>query len=389
MNRSALLALFAAGVLAAAPVWARQASDGCIETFDPQADYFADKAEVEVAEGFMIDYFDSYKLLTVTQPWQGAAEPFRYLLVQCGAPDPEGYADAVRVTVPVQSVVTMSTTYLPPLVELGLLDHLVGVDEFDYVYSAAVRERIDAGQVREIGGGSTVNVEQAIDLAPDVIFTYGIGSADYDAAPGLQAAGLTAVLNGDYMETQPLGRAEWVKFIAAFFNAEGAAQTLFDEIAGRYRALAEQAATAEARPTVMVNGMYGDTWYVAGGASYTANLIADAGGAYLWADDDSSGGLPLSLEAVLERAEGADVWLNPNYWLSLADGLAEDERYALFAPFSSGRVYNNVRRITATGGNDYGESGALRPDLLLADLIGILHPDLLPEHELYFYVELQ
>ena len=360
----------------------------CLTAYDPAVDYFPDKVTVEQAAGFTVEYGLSYKVVEVTQPWVGA-EPITYLLVQCGAPVPEGVtADAV-IEVPVASAVSMSTTYLPHFVELGLLESLVGVDEFDFIYSPDVRARIDAGELTETGGGSFVDVEQVLDLEPDVVFTYGIGSADYDAHPALLAAGIPTVLNGDYMETTPLGRAEWVKFTSLFFNAEAEAEALFGGIESAYSELAAQAAAAEERPSVLVNAMYGDTWYVSGGNSYQARLIADAGGDYLWADDETTGGLPLSFEAVLERGAHADVWINPNFWFSRADGLAEDERYSAFAAFEEGTVYNNVARVTEMGGNDILETGVLHPEGVLADLIAIFHPDALPDHALTYYLVLE
>jgi iron complex transport system substrate-binding protein len=376
-------------LLVAAPAWAQSANPAdCLDSFDSAVDYFPDKVSVEQAAGFTVEYGNAYKVVTVTQPWAGAS-PVSYLLVQCGAPVPdEVTADAV-IEVPVPTAVSMSTTYLPHFVELGLLDALIGTDEFDFVYSPAVRERIDAGEIAEVGGGSFVDVELLLSLEPDVVFTYGIGSADYDAHPALIAAGIPTVLNGDYMETSPLGRAEWVKFTSLFFNAEAQANALFDEIETAYTDLAAQAGAEAERPSVLVNAMYGDTWYVSGGASYMAQLINDAGGDYLWADDDSTGGLALSFEAVLDRGEAADVWLNPNFWLSLADGLNEDERYAAFEAFDTRRVYNNIARVTPLGGNDALETAVLHPEQMLADLIAIFHPALLPDHEFRFYQPLQ
>lgn len=361
----------------------------CVETFDEATNYFSEQVTVEYAEGFEVEYFSNYKLVTVTQPWAGAEDTFSYVLVQCGTPPPDGYDDATIIEVPISTAVSMSTTYLPHFVELDLIDSLVGVDETDFAYNPDVLERAASGEILEIGGGATVNVEQALDLSPDVIFTYGIGAPDYDAYPVLGEAGLDVVLNGDYVETTPLGRAEWIKFTALFFNAEAEANAFFDGVEARYNDLAELAASADERPTVLTNGLYADTWYVSGGASFVAQFIADAGGDYVFADDTSTGGVPLSFEAVFDAGQNADVWINPNFWFSLADGLAEDERYAEFTPFSEGNVWNNNLRVTDLGGNDFTEGGVTNPDLVLADLIAIFHPELLPDHEFTYYRPLE
>lgn len=384
-----VFALLTLTLLLAAPAAAQPANPPvCLESFDAAAEYFPERVAVEYATGFTVEYGSHYKVVTVLQPWVGG-DPVTYLLVQCGAPTPDDIpADAV-IVVPVASAVSMSTTYLPHFIELGVLDALVGTDEFDFVFSPAVRERIDAGELSEVGGGSFVDVERVLELEPDAVFTYGVGSADYDAHPALIAAGIPTVLNADYMESSPLGRAEWVKFTSLFFNAEAEANALFADIAAGYNELAELAAAETGRPTVLVNAMWGDTWYVSGGASYQAQLIADAGGDYLWADDTSTGGLALSFEAVLDRGQSADVWLNPNFWFSLADGLAEDERYAEFDAFNAGGVYNNVARVTDLGGNDYLETGVLHPESVLADLVAIFHPNLLPDHTFTYYLPLE
>lgn len=389
MIKRAVFAIVVLCLLVAVPAFAQAGNPaGCLDTFDPAVNYFPDQARVDHAVGFTVEYGNSYKLVTVAQPWPGA-DPVTYLLVQCGAPLPEDIEANEIIEVPVSTAVSMSTTYLPHFVELGLLDSLIGTDVFDFIYSPEVRERIDAGDIQEVGGGSAVDVELLLSMEPDVVFTFGSGSPDWDAHPVLLAAGIPTVLNADFMETTPLGRAEWVKFTSLFFNAEADANALFETIETAYTDLSELAAGEADRPTVLVNAMYGDTWYVSGGASFMAQLIADAGGDYLWADDDSTGSLALSFEAVLDRAQAADVWLNPNFWFSLADGLNEDERYASFDAFASGSVFNNVARVTPMGGNDAFETAALHPEQLLADLIAIFHPALLPDHSFNFYVQLQ
>lgn len=363
--------------------------EGCVETYDPAINYFPVEMDVNYATGFEIEYHNHYKVISVTDPWQGAETVFQYVLVQCGTPAPDLEGEYLVIEVPVARAISMSTTYIPHFVDLDLVDRLVATDETDFIYSPEVRERIDAGEIAEIGGSSAVNVELTLDLEPDIIFTYGSGFPEYDAHPALLAAGLNVALNGDYMEETPLGRAEWIKFTAAFFNREAEANAVFDAQVEQYTRLADLAASVEQRPTVLVNAMYSGTWYVSGGGSFIAQMIDDAGGSYLFADEPAAGGIPLDFEVVLDRAQDADFWLNPNFWYSLADGLAEDERYAEFDAFQNDRVFNSVARTLPTGANDYFERGATHPELILADLIAIFHPDLLPDHDLMYFVQLQ
>lgn len=365
-------------------------TDGCVTEYDPAVDYFPDKAEFEYATGVEVEYFNNYKLVTVLQPWPGADTSFQYVLVQCGTPAPADYPDAQLVEVPIERIISMSTTFLPPLDNLGVADTLVGVDETDFVSTASVRERIDSGEVVEVGGGAGVNVELTLDLEPDVVMTDSFGSPEYDEHPKLLEAGLTVVMNADWVETEPLGWAEWVKFMALFYNQEAQANALFDDVEANYNELLALTADVTERPTVMTGVQYEGIWYTSGGDSYMAQLLRDAGADYLWSDDTTTGSLSLDLESVLERAAGADYWVNANqFWFSLDDIAAEDERYTEFAPYQNRTVYANNARLNEFGGNDYYESGAANPDLILADLISIFHPELLPDHELMFYQQLQ
>jgi iron complex transport system substrate-binding protein len=364
-------------------------TEGCVTDYDPEIDYFPEKVTLSDSVGWTIEYFNNYKLITVLNPWRNADVQFRYVLVQCGTPPPAEVGDAQVIEVPVKTIVTMSTTQLPHLNTLGLLDRLVGVDSFQYINTPAVVELIEADKLVEIGSGAEVNVELAIDLEPDLIMTYAVGSPDSDSHPKLIEAGLKVALNSEYMETSPLGRAEWIKFTGAFFNQEAAATQAYADLAERYAAMAALTRDVSERPTVFTGAPFRGTWYMPGGKSYVAQLLADAGADYLWAEDDSVGSQQLSFEEVFERAQGADFWLNTSSWQSLADALAADERFAQFAAFQTGNVFNNNARLNPNGGNDYWETGVTNPDLVLADLIRILHPELLPDHELFFYQQLQ
>ncbi len=382
------LALFALPTMVFAQDAGGNITEGCVETYDASVNYFPDQAVVEYASGFQVEYFNHYKVVTVSEPWLGAEQDFSYVLVQCGTPAPETVENAVVIEVPIQSIAVMSTTYLSHLVQLGLVESLVALDETDFAYAPEVREAIDAGQVVEIGSGPTLNVELALDLEPDLTMTYGIGSPEYDVHPTLTDAGLDVVLNGDYMETDPLGRAEWIKFTSLFFNREAEANALFSEVATAYHDLSELAVTVEDRPLVLNNAPYAGTWYLSGGESFAVQLISDAGGEYILSDNTSTGSVALSFEEVVDIASEADIWINPSFWYTLSDGLAEDERYIDFAAFENGQLYNNNLRVNEFFGNDYDESGVTRPDLVLADLIAIFHPDLLPNHEFVYYRQL-
>lgn len=364
-------------------------TDGCVETFTPELNYFPERINITYTKSFTVEYHNNYKLVTVIQPGSKMDDQIQYLLVQCGTPPPGSYAGARVIYIPVKTIVSMSTTYLPFLDKYGLLDRLVAVDDITYVNNPTVIEMVKAGKLVIVGSGSGVNIEMLINLQPDLIMAYNSGVPDYDAYPKLDEAGLNVVLNGDNLETTPMGRAEWGKFIALFFNKEAQAEQLFTGTSTKYEKLVKLATSARAKPTVFVNINYQGTWYMAGGKTYVAQFLEDAGANYLWADNSDVGEIMLSFEEVYNKAANADYWINTGFWNSARDALADDERYSEFAAFKNNHIYNNNARSNANGGNDYFESGIANPDFILEDLIKIFHPELLPDHQLYYYHQLE
>jgi iron complex transport system substrate-binding protein len=365
-------------------------ADGCVQNFNPEVDYFPEKVTVADAVGFKVDYFKNYKVVTVLNPWLGAQEQFQYVLVQCGTPRPSGFDKAPTIEVPAKSVIAMSTTELPALEQIGALDKLVALDSLLYVNNSTVSKMIEAGKLKEIGSGAQVNVEQVVALKPDIVFTSGSASPEYNAHPKLLEAGIDVALDGSYVERSPLGRAEWNKFIALFFNREAAATKAHDEVRSAYNMLADKARAAQTKPIVFNNLPYQDDWFVPGGDSYVARLLSDAGASYIWADEKSVDSIPLKMEQVLDKAGKADVWLINAFgvYTDTSALLATDPRFGEFDALKNKNVWNYDRRVNANGGNDYFETGAARPDLVLMDLVYIFHPGLAPDHKPMFYRKL-
>lgn len=340
---------------------------------------------VKYASGFIIEKKDGYTVLRVTKPWPGAQSVFTYVVYPRGAKKPSGIkADAFFET-PVRRVVSFSTSYIPPIVAIGEVSSIVGVDSTAYVSTTEARSRIESKQIVEVSKDWAPNIELLIALKPDAVFTYGMGN-EWDSHPKLAEAGLPIVISGEWNEADPLGRAEWIKFIAAFYGKETEAAVYFDRVAAEYEKLRNRVKTVSAAPLVLVNGPFQGSWSVSGGGSYMARLISDAGGRYLWAEDTSTGGLTLSIEAVYERALKADMWLNPGAGVArVKDIQALDPRFASLQAVKKLNVWNNTVRVNAYGGNDYYEGAVLRPDLVLADLIMIFHPGLIPDRPFTYY----
>ena len=348
------------------------------------------RTTVRYAKGFTIEYASNYKVVNILSSVEPGATATRYLLLPRGATRPSGFADAVVIGTPIRSLVALSSLHVALADFLGAADVVVGVGEHKYVSAARVRQRIAAGQVYEVGQGKQLNNELLVTRRPDLVMTTGWPGENLTRFPTLRAAGIPVILNSEWVERTPLARAEWVKVLAVLLNKEDLVNQRFGEVAREYQRLAALAQHSTKRPTVVVGMPFKDVWYVPDAHSYMAQFLRDAGCAYHWNRTTTpSGSLPLSFEAVAPVALTADFWLHPGALETTAALLAHDGRYAAFAPVRARRVYNNTRRTNVQGSNDYWESGAVRPDLVLADLIKIAHPELLPRWAFFYYQPLK
>jgi iron complex transport system substrate-binding protein len=277
-----------------------------------------------------------------------------------------------------------STSHLPLLAGLGHVEVVAGVASPGIVINAEVRARIESGGVVGYAPNRQINTELVIERAPDILMTGGTDSPAYQV---LRDSGVNVVANAEWLESDPLGRAEWIKLVALYLNEEARATERFNEIESAYQALVARtsAIPREQRPTVMTGSQSGGIYYAAGGRNYVAQFIKDAGGSYVWADNQNTGSITTDLETQLERAGTADIWINGRLWNSLADVVAEDPRYGEFKAYKEGNIWLFNRVIGPGGIEEYWELGLTRPDLVLADLVQIFHPDLSEEHDFRWY----
>lgn len=355
--------------------------------FDASRDYFPDKVNVEYAKGFTVEYHNNYKVVTVREP--ESEQAYTYLLVQKGTPVPEIGIDAMLIEVPVESVIALSTTQLPALDVVGEVGKLKAVGSFANVNTLSVREMIEEGSIEEVGSGSNTNTELIVSIRPDLILTTTTSLPEYDKhINDLVDAGLDPAIDIEYKECTPLGRAEWVKYISLFFNKEKEANDYFSNVSASYEELRSKVAAVETRPTVMGGDSWQGMWYVPGGNSFIAEYIKDAGAAYFYSEDGHTASVPLDYEAVFNIGKDTDYWITSGTWDDLDVLKKEDPIYSEFKAVENGNVYTSYSRLNDKGGNDYYESGVIRPDVVLADLVKIFHPELLPDHELVYYKKL-
>jgi len=342
------------------------------------------------ASGFRVVNEAAYKKVTVLNPWQYSRDvSFTYVLFPQGGQPPDSLNHLPWIEIPVKRVVALSTTHVAMIDQLGEAASIAGISGSDLIYSPEIRERIASGQVKDVGHGPALDYESIVELDPDVLFIYGVEGNVVATLEKLTELGVPVVFCAEYLEPHPLGKAEWIKFFSLFFDLEEEAVDFFQHIDSSYTRLSHLASSAETKPRILSGLPWKDTWYMAGGKSFAARLIEDAGGEFLWSDNSSTQAMPLDLESVYLRAVNAGIWINPGAAGSLKDIGRLDERFMDLGVVQKGQVFNNDLRTNGSGGNDYWESGTVRPDLVLSDLIKVFHPDLLADHRFVYYRQLK
>jgi iron complex transport system substrate-binding protein len=345
---------------------------------------------VKYAKGFSIDYYDGLKVITV-KDWKDTAKVIaQYVLHSKDKSGADGFPGSILLEDPIGKVICISTNHISAMSRLGLVDSIAGVANVALIFNEQVVERVKQNRIADVGKDE-LNYEKIVELDPAFVFTSGNWDGGDKMKQKLNSLGIKSVLNLDYMEQEPLARAEWLKFVAAFYNKEAEADSIFREIEKNYIMLKEKVSKVLAKPTVFANLPFKEIWYMPSKENYIAKLIADAGGDFLWKDAMATNGLNLNLdyEAVYAKGANADIWLCNGFAASLEEIKAADKKNTFFKAYKTGNVFNNDKRNTPSGGFDFWESGAITPDKILADLIFIFHHELLPDHELYYYRKLK
>jgi len=276
-----------------------------------------------------------------------------------------------------------STTNIPLLEMLGVEKKLVGFPHTDYISSEKTRALIDAGSVKNVGQNEKLNIEQLIELAPELIVTFGINNNN-PTLENLQKSGLKVLIQADWMEQSPLGKAEWLKLYGALFGKEKEADLLFSTIIKEYNNALKLVATKKPTSTVLYGSMYQDQWFVAKGSSWVAQFMKDAKANYFWAALEGTGSLGLSFENILDKAKTANFWIATGSFKSLAELNKANPHYSQFDAFANKTIYTFEGKLGATGGTVFYELSPARPDLVLKDYIKIFHPELLPDYKFTF-----
>lgn len=350
--------------------------------------------EVLHAQKFKIERKHGHIVATVMGAWQGGEQHYAYILVPRGRPIPPletfktNSTDIVQaIQTPIKSIVCTSTTHIPLLDFLDETATLAGFPGTDHIASPKARALIDSGHIVSMGTETSLNIEKLLEVNPEVLMDYAMhGENNYVKLA--KNAGISVIYNADYLEETPLGRAEWIKFAGLLFDKSDMADSIFNTIATAYDSLRTLASTVDEKPTVFSGIMYGDTWFLPGGRNSGAIFLNDAGANYLWKHTQSNGSLKLNFETVFAKAFDADYWIGVADFRSFESLLNANRRYGEFKAFKNKQVYTYNAQIGAKGGFTFFELGYARPDIVLADLIKILHPELLPTYDMYFYKRL-
>ncbi len=341
---------------------------------DSQLSKTTESLEVKYATGFDLYKTTNGYRLQVNNPYPGSSDTLQLEVsrdIRVGS-----------IRIPIEKLIATSTTHIPPLVLLDETHKLIGFPDTDYISSAEMRSRIDLEFVEDLGANESINLERTISLQPDLVMGYSI-NAENPTYQSIIDAGIPVLYNGDWNEQHPLGRAEWIKVFGILFDKEKEAFELFNQIESDYLAAKNSVAALE-KPTVIAGATWKDVWYLPYGNSWQGTMIKDAGGDYIYKDTNGSGSLAYNIETVLKDAQQADYWIAPGQYTSYSQMLADNDSYKLFEAFKNKQLYTFALKKGATGGVIYYEEASMRPDLVLKDLIEILHGDATAEN-LYFF----
>ncbi len=337
------------------------------------------------ATGFEIFHFDEYTKVVLKDPWdkkKEAAYAVYYLYRNDSTTLPKD--DGFKIKIPLESVVVNTFSYFELLNQLGEIDKISAVTDVFRIYNPYILSKVEKNEIVDLGDPFRPDVERTLNINTDAVIVSGFSQQD-TYSERLINFGIPVVYTLEWMEDNPLARAEWIKMIAAFFDKEEQADSVFNEIESRYLEAKKIAANISEQKTVMAGDFFHETWYVPGGKSVYAQMFRDAGLDYYYKDNNDGGSIGLDIETILTRFGNTYVWLGceSNTYAELAK---KDEKYMLLQSVKNRRVFSNRNRITKEGGNDYFESAIANPDIVLKDCIKAVYPELLPDH-VFVYVK--
>lgn len=328
-------------------------------------------------------------LIVTHTPWQGSDSTNKslFFIARDGEEAPAGFRGQVLRGEP-ERIVCMSSTHIGMLDALGKADRIVGVSGLQFTGNATVVSGADRGNVKDIGYDSNIDYESLISLAPDLVILYGVNGANAIESK-LRELGIPFIYLGEYLEESPLGKAEWLVPVAEVLGMREEGARRIAGISERYEAMRNMIDRNGPAPKVMLNTPWGDSWMMPSTNSYVSQLVSDAGGYYIYRDNQSRESRPIDMEEAYRLTMDADIWLNTGQAKSISELANQWPKFSDTKPMKTGQVWNNIRNKGKVGYPQYWESGCLNPDLVLRDLIKIFHPELMEDQPFTFYERLQ
>jgi len=340
------------------------------------------ESTIKYAKGFDIQYFKDYTKLIVKAPYQNSKETFEYILTNSNSD-----TNLKTLQIPIKSFVSTSTTHIPMIELLNVENNLVGFPNSDFISSKKTRLLIESGKIKELGNENNINTEVLLNLQPDLVIGHSVNSNNKTFS-SIEKMGIPVILNGEWLEKTPLGRAEWIKFFGILFNKEKQADSIFNIIEKNYIEAKEIAKKMKNRPTIISGGLYKDVWYLPAGESFEATFLKDANTNYLWSSTKGKGSLSLNIENVFIKGKDAQIWISPSFHTSINEINEANAIYSQFKAFQTKSVYSYLNTKGEKGGLLYFELSPTRPDLVLKDIIKIVHPELLTDYNFTFFEKL-
>ena len=348
------IALFALSLLSCSQTTRREQAGG-------------DTLSLAYARNICIVQHDGYTTVDLSDPWKSGRTLHRYVLVPRESDLPSPLPEGTLIRTPLSRTIVFTTVHCALLRELGVGESIAGVCDLKYIKDSWIQSQCQSGKIVNCGDGMAPDVERIIDTRPDALLltpfenSGGYGKVEETGVPLIECA--------EYMEPTALGRAEWMRFYGRLLGQADRADSLFAAIDSTYadtkRKASERSRAIGRKPRVMMDKVTGSVWYVPGGQSTMAQLLSDAGGDYIFADNDQAGSVALSFETVLNRASDADVWLYR--YSNRADLLSEHRGYAQFKPFRTGNVWGcDVSR------SRFYEETPFHPEWLLKEFSAII-----------------
>lgn len=335
------------------------------------------------AKNIIVTTHDDYTRIDIKDPWEKNRILQTYILVARNTELPDSMPEGVVIRTPIKSILVYSSVHAQVIKELGHIESITGVCDAQYFTISEISEGLADGSVMNVGTSMSPTIEKIIALAPEAIILSPYQNSSYGNLSRLE---IPIIECADYMETTPLGRAEWIKLFGHLFQEQEKADSIFNKVTNDYNNLKEIASQVTQKPKILSENIINGTWYVPGGDSYMAKLFTDAGGIYAWSDIKTSGSIPLDISQVLEKAYDADIWLIKSHdsTFSYPKLKSQNALNAQFKAFQNKNIF-----FCNTTSTTLFQDFPFHPEVLLKEYMAIFHTQLIPDYNTKYFKPLR